>query len=777
MPLNVDIKAIQKQLEPHFYERVATPLSDYRQIGRKAKGFSTGFKIESVSDNSISLVKYMTKMRDVRKLKYTHSLKNKFKRCYYLEAADFITEFITSDIYRRGLLFDRSSTFELIADQSTPDVMMARSKFLYEFEEAMSLYERHGGKLVPKKRDALLEGGEKFFTSCWFGAEADYKPDNFGFKTDEDGQRVLAKIDHGRSGLMVFTDESILRKNFASMCKLYSYTEIFNLSPSLVKSSIDQALLNLSDLHLKNIIKARVSKLRGAGLDPRNLLFNYYLNYPANYFEDKDSKNAKKYVTNNDDIDFAFRNLETFFIENFRKQRKTMQKLSCTMGIISQISPLEPNEWIDKLQGEDPVAWAAKEDKQIDGMSSVKWALDNDYEIEGQYPILWAIENGCNIEDQDSIAWAWENGYEIEGKDPIIWALNKGFDIEDKDPIAWAWESDYEIEDQDPIAWAVEKRLKIDGKDPIAFVTSDPDYTIEDINPVQWALDKGHNIEGMNPITWAVRKSYYIDDVDPILWCIKQGHQIEGRDPVAWAKGNCFDTKDKDPVLLAIDSDYKIEGLCPVEWAIRNNELIDGTAAIVWASIDDDFTIDGMSPVKWAVINNYKVDEIDAVEWALENDHKIDGQDIIIWCVKNDYKIDGLDPIIYFIENGYKIEGKNPITWAIAKGHKIDGVDPRLWAVINHRDPDSIYMNMLQSSDSSESTKTIMVSHSVFLDLIEKAKVPNPDGDCGESVSSSLLADDSCASGRVSASTDSDDRTWVEKTATPASIKPALLAV
>ena len=95
-----------------------------------------------------------------------------------------------------------------------------------------------------------------------FLGEADNHLANIGI-VNIDGKLYFVKIDHGSSIVRLFTDEGVLRQNFASLCKKWEYSTKWTIDPKLMKQAVDQMAENLSPIEdgMGNIVDHRREKI------------------------------------------------------------------------------------------------------------------------------------------------------------------------------------------------------------------------------------------------------------------------------------------------------------------------------------------------------------------------------------------------------------------------------------------------------------------------------------------------------------------------------------
>ncbi|WP_265036946.1 hypothetical protein [Wolbachia endosymbiont (group A) of Anomoia purmunda] len=274
-------------LEKHFHDRTLQPLSEFREVGKKEVGCSSGFQAEHQykDDKATFMIKSILNHTLTEKEK--QSKLEQFKESYYrgtrkviklqnsnlkdsqiddridpywqqaerdicyddLNVADFIREYTAGDLYKL-LLHDRAPIVELVTNNDLPekrfkrdemhkdqfkehieqekkqDKLYLRSKFLDKFTTLMDLKEKG-----ENYQDA--SGFEKILAAQILLGEVDIaQSENFGViekeyenaKGEKVKEKLWAKIDHGRSFYLSFSDAKNYLQNFCFfLLQLRSY--------------------------------------------------------------------------------------------------------------------------------------------------------------------------------------------------------------------------------------------------------------------------------------------------------------------------------------------------------------------------------------------------------------------------------------------------------------------------------------------------------------------------------------------------------------------------
>lgn len=303
---------------------------------------------------------------------------------------DFFTEFSYAKLYER-LLYDRAPKIGLVmgSKELTPEKIkerkspitsefksiILRSKFLEEYQ---SLYDFSGyekkdefenGRFnqdSPKLKQ--IKGFEKVMAACFCLGEIDAHEDNIGV-IKKDGEFLMAKIDHGRSGTFEHDydsfkgyfpiDEVNEHKGLSGIIgltlKKRKYQNIpFNLQK--FKEAID-VMVPVLETEAEGIMKASLYQLKSAGVT--------YLDEASKAWEYWNDPNVTTEL----------------------KQRvKEMKEISEQADLFAKMSPeIEGYEYFaDKIYKEDPILYALKNEKTIEGKDPITYAIENKKTIEGK---------------------------------------------------------------------------------------------------------------------------------------------------------------------------------------------------------------------------------------------------------------------------------------------------------------------------------------------------------------------------------------------------------
>ena len=251
-----------------------------------------------------------------------------------------------------------------------------------------------------------IKGFEKVLAACLFMGEEDFHGENIGVV----GNKVV-KIDHGRSGMSLFNNETALRTKLEKSIAELSYGDM-TINPILLKKYIDE-ICYISSEELSHLIGSRIYDLKKEGFHLEDRVFYYQGN---------------QMITR--DIN-DYNDLENFYMEKFTHQQEVMRSFGETLSIISQIeyssSSKEQNKWMNgkwlkDINGGDPILWAINNNKAISGKDPILWAINNNKIISGKDPVKWAIIQEKPINHQVPLIWAKNNNIQIDGLPPIDFA-------------------------------------------------------------------------------------------------------------------------------------------------------------------------------------------------------------------------------------------------------------------------------------------------------------------------------------------------------------------
>lgn len=348
----VEIKNVEEQskknkkenietLEKHFHDRTIQPISEFKKVGEKEEGCSSGFQAEhEYSDNEGDKAPFMIKsvLNHTLTKEEEQSKLAQFKESFYkgsrkatklqnpylpnfiinnnldllwqqvessicyddLNIADFIREYVAGDLYKL-FLYDRAPIVELVTNDNLPkkrfvssndkfkehieqekyqDKLYLRSKFLDKFTTLVNLQGK--GK---NYQDA--KGFEKILAAQILLGEADIiQPENFGViekeyenaKGKKVKEKLWAKIDHGRSFCLSFSNVKDYLQNLSTfLITLRSYVIKIDLE------KLSKELEDLIDCYDKN--KEKFKALIDRKASTLNHVFNPNMQFNLRYID------------------------------------------------------------------------------------------------------------------------------------------------------------------------------------------------------------------------------------------------------------------------------------------------------------------------------------------------------------------------------------------------------------------------------------------------------------------------------------------------------------
>ena len=454
-----DIKAI---LQKHLRIRNPRPIEEFSATAVKPDGMTAGYVASSADQNTQYLIKYApisptappADAPDAVHLQYNKDCMNRL---------DLMTELITSNVWNL-LLYNRAPNIGVVVGQpqlddqgislsrttssSDPtifipevgssstddegvlsrvtsaaislsetasqkdDVVSLRSEFFKDFQTLSALSGTPQNAKEPEITNVAklqnLIGFEKVIAACLFLGETDYHSGNLGVVKGENGENIVVKIDHGKSGnygprIDTETVSTLINKLCANMTIYYPGMP---LDTQKLKESIDQ-MAQITDEEIARIVDKQIAELQSitsGKMDATEITIPLSLATPNSPTDEVDLSKIK---------------------EGFIARRKTMQALSKELDVMLKMTP--PLNGLLDAEGESPIVWAIRQRprRMIDSKDPLTWAIENKHKIDGKDPVAWAIENNHNIGGIRPLAWATtEEGCTIDGKDPLIWILN-----------------------------------------------------------------------------------------------------------------------------------------------------------------------------------------------------------------------------------------------------------------------------------------------------------------------------------------------------------------
>lgn len=340
--------------------------------GAKQAGVSAGYIAkENVTGNTFILKQFYKSHTDCL------AIKDQKKRTQALnDRRDGVQELIGSSLYQL-LLYDRAPKEELVkSDQKNSNSLFVRSKFfdnVVQFSEFAGFPHNTGKIQANAKQLQELEGLEKVVAACHMLGEIDYHAGNLMV---QDGKTVT-KIDHGRSFIEFHQDFPAMIQSTYRNFTHFDYVDAIrkgNLSFTIEKysESLKQMITQLDERQIEAIVDQRIAELQKAGFNPEGI------NALARF----QGGRAESTPINN------FDDLRRFYKENIKENLTNMKEVAKSAEILTKFTNVTPEfskgQWLEdfaKAPTQDPVAYAAYCNIEIEGKNALQWAHENNYQI------------------------------------------------------------------------------------------------------------------------------------------------------------------------------------------------------------------------------------------------------------------------------------------------------------------------------------------------------------------------------------------------------------
>ncbi len=401
-PLNRELAS--KILDAMLSEKSTRAESDFGERGVKEQGFSKG----GVAERADNHKRYM--LKEFRTTQPTGEREQ-------IDRGDAITEYLTSKVYER-ILFDRAPKINL-AKGAPKDKAFLSSKFFEDFQ-TLSNFTASDDTQVDQDASQLkkVEGLAKVAAACLFCGEMDYHGSNLGVvpQKDADGKIIngpdgepekytLVKIDHGKSNVEKFENESDMRASLDTRIngasEGYGYSNM-KLNLSEFREALEE-IAKIKDTEIEHIIDKGVYNLKQAGVDLTDGITRL----------DKRSEA----------IEVSGSGIGSDFIDGFKERRDQIAELSKTIAFVEKIEVPESEQenwknggWLRSIQGNDPLASAILSEYKIEGKHALEWAIENDKKINGQDPIEYLGGQEAYVGETPITEWAYK--YNLKQTDP-----------------------------------------------------------------------------------------------------------------------------------------------------------------------------------------------------------------------------------------------------------------------------------------------------------------------------------------------------------------------
>lgn len=287
-------------------------------------------------------------------------------------------------------------------------------------------------------------------------------------------------------------------------------------------------------------------------------------------------------------------------------------------------------------RGDEPLLYAIKEKRKIEGQDSIEWAIKNNQKIDTLEAGLWAVKNNKTINGRDAFEWLAINSGTIQGY------LDNNRPAIPQAILMIAIEKEHKVEGKEALEWMLENKVGIKRVPPRELLVwaRDAHHLIQGQDAYDWAIanDKITKIGDKDKFQLMVEEGHRIDKQHPIVWCINNNQQIEGKDALEWVKNNPSHLRVKEfyehlVMVNDFETGPKFGGQDPVIWMIEQKLKPDGKDVIEYLAQYPTFT-NNMHPVEWLQKKGF-----DYVEHAFKEGLQINGMHPVEWAQENKFKI------------------------------------------------------------------------------------------------------------------------------------------
>lgn len=489
-------------LEKHFHDRTLQPISEFKKVGEKEAGCSSGFQAEheysdnegdkaafmvkSVLNHTLTEEEKQSKLKQFKKSFYKGSrkatkLQNPFLSdsvidnhidplwqqvesdiCYDdLNIADFIREYVAGDLYKL-FLYDRAPIVELVTNADLP-----RKRFVKNEAQSSESYEKYEkGKykfqdqskerIKQEKNQDKLHLRSKFLSK--FTTLVDLQEKGENYQDAEGFEKILA------AQILLGEGDMIQSENFGVIEKEYENAEGKKVKEKLwAKIDHGRSLYSCVN-HWSQILLNNFNVLYGIEVDYKKLALELsaYVRTTSENEEliegliDKKVSNLNQLL--NPEMKFTLRYVSSNIPAVFCKEVFSYSAES--KGFVSDKGNSLGSYFKQRLKSQIQTMREYSEVLHVitaikNNIQSLAVNLPALFNSQIKDPLIWAVETGKKLDGKDPIIWAVDNGKKIDGKDPIIWAINNGKNIEGKKSGKWA----------------AERNLLINGKNPEIFAS------------------------------------------------------------------------------------------------------------------------------------------------------------------------------------------------------------------------------------------------------------------------------------------------------------------
>lgn len=354
-------KVVPKAVSDLIRDRRVANVQEFKKEADKSEGVSGGYIAdEKATGKTFMLKQFYKKGADVETTQQ------------WMDRNDAVRELIGGNMYEQ-LLYNRAPKEELVtgyANSKLPDfvskILYVRSKFLENSE--------HLGDVLEQTKTPKLSGFEKAIAASHILGESDYHTQNLMVQNNN----TVVKIDHGRSFMNFNKDFTSMLQDANEKFERFGYNEniekgqlTFNVKE--YSKSLNQMLNQLDNNQIDNIIDQKVDELVKNGFDAKGIC-------PGKL----DIKGLDTSVIFNNEQE-----LRKYYKDNIKENLANMKEIAKKVDIVAKYSNPSPDfengKWLKDMANspmQDPVAYAAHNDIQIEGKNALQWAHENNYKIE-----------------------------------------------------------------------------------------------------------------------------------------------------------------------------------------------------------------------------------------------------------------------------------------------------------------------------------------------------------------------------------------------------------
>ena len=380
----------REKLEHHLQSHSSSKESTYAHHNEKI-GRTTGYIAQK--DGSLFMIKRAYKKARVLHINGSIIDRKKTRGFFHTDDVNndtigLINEFVAGPLYKAAL-YNHAPEVELVEnDIDRQNRVCMRSKFLHNFVTLEQFKASIKNKAELKNQLGKVQGVEKVYAAAMLLGDQDTNRGNIGIITDHDGNKVLAKIDHGLALSNYFHDEKATLEflNTALNGKYPPGLEgDFAINVNLFKAAVDDMLNKFPPEELEKIIGRRIDLLKKSGMELGGLTFHHWYNekealiMPAEPELRHNQKGEEVKIIKQrglaDQEKPLYNILEERYLLDLNNQITIMQKISARLEIIAKIKisndPVKQQQWLNgdwlaAIKGTDPLAWLLKhKDKNI----------------------------------------------------------------------------------------------------------------------------------------------------------------------------------------------------------------------------------------------------------------------------------------------------------------------------------------------------------------------------------------------------------------------------